>query len=52
MFSSIQAQPGAKVIRIRRGSCSTSDIEWILRNRYRGMLSFYHDDQDAFVAVR
>lgn len=40
-----------KVIWIRRGNCSTSDIESILRHRYQGLLTFYRDDEDAFFAV-
>ena len=40
-----------KVIWIRRGNCSTKDIEFILRHRHHRLLAFYRDDQDAFFAV-
>ena len=40
-----------KVIWIRRGNCSTSDIERILRHRHHGLLAFYRDEQEAFFAV-
>ncbi len=40
-----------KVIWIRCGNCSTSEIESILRDRYNDLLSFYQDEQGAFVVT-
>ena len=40
-----------KVVWIRRGNCSTSEIESILRGRYDDLLAFYHDEQGAFLAL-
>ena len=40
-----------KVIWIRCGNCSTSEIESILRGRYGDLLSFYQDEQGAFVVA-
>lgn len=41
-----------KVIWIRRGNCSTSEIEGILRNRYDELLGFSQDVQGAFLALK
>ena len=40
-----------KVIWIRCGNCSTSEIESIPRDRYNDRLSFYQDEQGAFVVT-
>ncbi len=40
-----------KVIWIRRGNCSTSEIESILRERHNDLLAFYEDDAGAFFAL-
>ena len=40
-----------KVIWIRCGNCSTSEIESILRVRHGDLLSFNQDEQGAFVAT-
>lgn len=40
-----------KVVWIRRGNCSTSEIERILRNRYRDLVAFYEDEPGAFLAL-
>ena len=40
-----------KVIWIRRGNCSTSEIESILRNRYRDLIVFLGEEQSAFLAL-
>ena len=40
-----------RVIWIRRGNCSTSEIERILRTRYGELLAFSQDEQGAFLAL-
>ena len=40
-----------KVIWIRRGNCSTTEIESILRHRLADLLTFYQDEQGAFLAL-
>lgn len=40
-----------KVVWIRRGNCSTSEIESILHNRYNDLLIFDKDEQGAFLAL-
>ena len=40
-----------KVIWIRRGNCSTSEIEQILRDRYSDLIAFYEDEQGALLAL-
>ena len=40
-----------KVAWIRRGNCSTSEIESILRDRYDEIFAFYNDDEGAFLAL-
>ena len=40
-----------KVIWIRRGNCTTSEIEAVLRNRHEDLLAFYQDEQGAFLAL-
>ena len=40
-----------KVIWIRRGNCSTSEIDSILRDRYDDMIAFYEEEQSAFLAL-
>ena len=43
--------PPPKVVRIRRGNCSTVEIEGILRNHAADLLAFERDDQEAFLAL-
>jgi predicted nuclease of predicted toxin-antitoxin system len=43
--------PPPKVVWIRRGNCSTVDIERILRNHESDLLAFERDDQEAFLAL-
>ena len=40
-----------KVVWIRRGNCSTSEIESILRSRNADLLAFFQDEQGAFLAL-
>ena len=40
-----------KVMWIRRGNCSTSEIESILKDRYAVLLAFSQDEQGAFLAL-
>ncbi len=40
-----------KVIWIRRGNCSTSEIESILRIRHPDLLDFSQDEQSTFLAL-
>lgn len=40
-----------KVIWIRRGNCSTSEIESILRSHHSDLLAFSNDEQGAFLAL-
>ncbi len=40
-----------KVVWIRRGNCSTSEIESVLHNRYNDLLAFYQNEQGAFLAL-
>ena len=40
-----------KVIWIRRGNCSTSEIESILRDSYDELLTFHQDEQGSFLAL-
>ena len=40
-----------KVIWIRRGNCSTSEIASVIRDRYDDTLAFYQDEQSAFLAL-
>ena len=39
-----------RVIWIRRGNCSTSEIASIIRDRYGDVLAFYREEQGAFLA--
>ena len=41
-----------KVIWVRRGNCSTPDIERILRDRYNDLLAFYGTEQGALLVLR
>ena len=43
--------PPPKVVWIRRGNCSTVEIEVILRNHAADLLAFERDDQEAFLAL-
>jgi predicted nuclease of predicted toxin-antitoxin system len=43
--------PPPKVIWVRRGNCSTSDIEGILRDRSEEILAFAEDTDAAFLAL-
>ena len=40
-----------KVIWVRRGNCSTSEIESILRDRYNEILAFYQREEGSFFAL-
>ena len=40
-----------KVIWIRRGNCTTSEIERILRERYGDLLDFCENEHGAFLAL-
>ena len=40
-----------KVIWIRRGNCSTRDIEKVFRDRQSSILEFCEDDVHAFLAI-
>ena len=40
-----------KVIWIRRGNCSTSEVESILRSHYADLLTFIRDEHGAFFAL-
>lgn len=40
-----------KIVWIRRGNCSTSEIELLLRDRYNEILAFYDDEHGAFLAL-
>jgi predicted nuclease of predicted toxin-antitoxin system len=40
-----------KVVWIRRGNCSTSEIEIILRGEYNGLLAFDQEGAGAFLAL-
>ena len=43
--------PPPKVVWIRRGNCSTVEVERILRNHEADLLAFEGDDQEAFLAL-
>jgi predicted nuclease of predicted toxin-antitoxin system len=43
--------PPPKVVWIRRGNCSTVEIEGILRTPEADLLAFERDDQEAFLAL-
>ena len=40
-----------KVIWIRRGNCSSSEIETILRTRYEAVVAFHNDPNEAVLAL-
>ena len=40
-----------KVIWIRRGNCSTSEIETILRGRYESVVAFHNDPKESVLAL-
>lgn len=40
-----------KVIWIRRGNCSTADIEVILRQRFNDIQAFYEDGYESFLVL-
>jgi len=40
-----------KVVWIRRGNCSTVEIEAILRSREADLFAFERDDREAFLAL-
>jgi predicted nuclease of predicted toxin-antitoxin system len=44
--------PPPKVVWIRRGNCTTADIEAILRDHHRDLLAFGEDVEAAFLALR
>jgi predicted nuclease of predicted toxin-antitoxin system len=43
--------PPPKVVWIRRGNCSTVEVERILRNHEADLLAFERDAQEAFLAL-
>ena len=43
--------PPPKVVWIRRGNCSTVEIEGILRRHEANLLAFERDDKEAFLAL-
>lgn len=43
--------PPPKVVWIRRGNCSTAEIEEILRSRQADLLAFELDEHGAFLAL-
>ena len=43
--------PPPKVVWIRRGNCSTVEIEEIVRSHEADLLTFERDDQEAFLAL-
>lgn len=43
--------PPPKVIWIRRGNCSTEDIETLLRQRHPDLLAFDADPEQSFLAL-
>ena len=40
-----------KVVWIRRGNCSTLEIEAILRDRHRDLIAFEKDEEASFLAL-
>lgn len=40
-----------KVVWIRRGNCSTGEIETILRDRYQDLIAFEQDMEASFLAL-
>jgi predicted nuclease of predicted toxin-antitoxin system len=40
-----------KVVWVRLGNCSTSDVERVLRANYEAIESFYIDDQSTFLSL-
>ena len=48
--SFVRGQP-PKVIWLRRGNCTTTDIETMLRSNRIGILAFYDEDAAAFLAL-
>ena len=40
-----------KVVWVRRGNCSTSQIESILRDHYSEILAFYRREEGSFFAI-
>ena len=40
-----------KVIWVRLGNCSTSDVEKVLRKNYEAIEAFYTDDQGTFLSL-
>ena len=43
--------PPPKVVWIRRGNCSTTEIEAILRTHYDDLLAFDQDEEGSFLAL-
>jgi predicted nuclease of predicted toxin-antitoxin system len=41
-----------KIVWIRRGNCSTSDIEALLRKQAAGIAEFHADREVSFLALR
>lgn len=41
-----------KIVWIQRGNCSTGDIEMILRDHYKDVLSFEQDAESSFLALK
>ena len=48
---SVLLHPSPKVIWLRRGNCSTSEIETILRARYEAVVGFHNDPKEAVLAL-
>ena len=48
---SVLLHSSPKVIWLRRGNCSTSEIETILRARYDAVMGFHNDPKEAVLAL-
>lgn len=40
-----------KVVWVRLGNCSTSDVEQLLRGRFAAIKAFYEDDYASFLSL-
>jgi len=40
-----------KVVWVRLGNCSTSDVEQLLRGRFATIKAFYEDDYASFLSL-
>ncbi|MCE2488132.1 MAG: DUF5615 family PIN-like protein [Desulfurellaceae bacterium] len=43
--------PPPKIVWIRRGNCSTREIELLLRERYDDILTFYENEREVVLAL-